>query len=324
MLRGAFLGYGHVAERGHAPGWKARPDVSIVAAADARMERRDAFLESFPQGRWYSTAEDLLSGESLDFVDVCTPPGTHALIVRQALARRLHVLCEKPLVCSPEELRGLPALAAEKERVLYTVHNWRHAPALVRIGEVIGRGGLGEIRRIRWETLRDRPAAAVGDTENWRLDPVQSGGGILTDHGWHAFYVVSAWLSAAPRTVAARLETRKHHEYPVEDTVDLFLVYATATAEIFLTWADSERANRVEIFGTKGILRLDGGSLALLDVDGAKKVEEWSVPSIADGSHHPDWFAGVCASPYERGSAPGGMQPALTRSRVELNEVSRL
>jgi len=97
MLKGAFLGFGHVAEHGHAPGWKARSDVSIVAAADARLERRDAFLEAFPQARWYSTAEDLLSAESLDFVDVCTPPGTHAMIVRQALSRRLHVLCEKPL-----------------------------------------------------------------------------------------------------------------------------------------------------------------------------------------------------------------------------------
>jgi len=294
MLRGAFLGFGHVAELAHAPGWKARPDVSIVAAADARLERRDAFLAAFPQGRWYPTAEDLLSQESLDFVDVCTPPGTHALIVRQALSRSLHVLCEKPLVVSPIELRGLPALAAEKERVLFTVHNWRHAPALVRVKEVLARGGVGEVRRVRWETLRERPAAAAaGDSENWRLDPVQSGGGILIDHGWHAFYVVSGWLSSSPRTVAARLETRKHHQWPVEDTVDLFLVYAAATAEIFLTWADSERANRTEITGTKGVLRLDGPRLELLDADGSRTVEAWTVPSIAEGSQHPDWFIGV-------------------------------
>ena len=293
MLKGAFLGFGHVAERGHAPGWKARSDVTIVAGTDPREDRRAAFIKEFPEARWHPTAEDLLTSERLDFVDICTPPGSHALLVRQALARSLHVLCEKPLVVSPEELRGLPALAAEKARALCTVHNWRHAPAIAKASRVVASGVLGEIRRIRWETLRDRPAIAVGDNENWRIDPIQAGGGILIDHGWHAFYVVSSWLGSAPRTVAARLETRKHHQWPVEDTVDLFLVYAAATAEIFLTWADTARANRAEIHGTKGILKLEGESLRLLDPDGTRTAEEWTVPSVSDSSHHPEWFTGV-------------------------------
>jgi len=293
MLKGALLGFGHVAAEGHVPGWLARQDVAIVAAADARPGRSAAFFEAFPEGRWYTTAEDLLAKEPLDFVDICTPPGTHALLVRQALARSLHVLCEKPLVVTPQELRGLPALSAEKQRAVVTVHNWRHAPAVAKVAEVIASGALGELRRVRWQTLRSKPAVAVGDASNWRIDPAQSGGGILVDHGWHAFYVVSGWLGAAPRTVAARLETRKYHEWPIEDTADLFLVYPAATAEVLLTWADPERANRAEITGTRGVLRLDGGKLALFEPGGARRKEEWSVPSLADGSHHPDWFSGV-------------------------------
>ncbi len=293
MLKGALLGYGHVAAEGHVPGWRARPDVEIVAAADARPERRTEFFAAFPQGRWYSTAEDLLAKEELDFVDVCTPPGSHAMLVRQALTRSLHVLCEKPLVVSPVELRGLPALSAEKERAVVTVHNWRFAPAVIRVAELIASDALGQLRRVRWQTLRTRPAAAAGDAGNWRVDPAQSGGGILVDHGWHAFYVVSGWMGAAPRTVAARLETRKYHEWPIEDTADLFLVYPTASAEILLTWAGPERANRAEVTGTKGVLRLDGDKLTLFDADGRRPTEEWSVPSLAEGSHHPDWFAGV-------------------------------
>lgn len=297
MLRGALLGFGHVAAQGHAPGWRSRLDVEIVAAADARPDRRTEFFASFPQGRWYTTAEDLLTREKLDFVDICTPPASHAMLVRQALARSLHVLCEKPLVVSPEELRGLPALSAEKERAVCTVHNWRFAPAVRKVGELVAAGAVGEIRRVRWETLRNRPAAtagAAGDAgSNWRVDPGQSGGGILVDHGWHAFYVVSGWLGAVPRTVAARLETRKYHEWPIEDTADLFLVYPGASAEVFLTWADEARANRAEIFGTSGVLRLDGDRLALFDADGAREKDAWTVGALTEGSHHPDWFAGV-------------------------------
>jgi len=296
VLKGALLGYGRVAAEGHVPGWLARKDVEIVAAADARPGRSGAFFETFPKGRWHATAEDLLDKEALDFVDICTPPGSHAMLVRQALARSLHVLCEKPLVVSPEELRGLPALSAEKQRAVVTVHNWRYAPAVARIAELIAAGTLGELRRVRWQTLRNKPAATVGDAENWRVDPAQSGGGVLVDHGWHALYVVSGWMRAAPRTVAARLETRKHHEWPIEDTADLFLVYPTASAEVLLTWADPERANRAEITGSQGVLRLDGGRLTLFEADGSRRKDEWTLPSLSEGSHHPEWFSGVIES----------------------------
>lgn len=291
MRRGAVLGVGHVAVGGHLPGWRARGDVEIVAAADARPERRVLLQETFPEARWYGSASELLEAEDLDFVDICTPPSSHAELVRMALERSVHVLCEKPLVLSPEELRGLPALAASRDRTVCTVHNWLHAPALSRITGLLRDGAIGQARRARWETLRDRPAVAVGDRDNWRVDPALSGGGILVDHGWHAIYALSAWMGGAPRQVAARLETRKHSQWAIEDTATAFLTYPSASAEIFLTWASDVRANRVEIEGTGGMLRLDGGRLTLESATAGPR--EWELPSLTEGSHHPDWFGGV-------------------------------
>ena len=295
MLKGALLGVGHVAVGGHLPGWRKRTDATIVAAADARPERRQHFAASFPDARWYDSAEELLGKEStdLDFVDICTQPSTHAPLVRAALARSLHVLCEKPLVLSPEELRGLPVLAADKDRTLCTVHNWLRSPAISRMTALVRAGEMGELRRARWETLRDKPAAAVGDSPeaNWRVDPSQSGGGILVDHGWHALYTISAWMGEAPSRIAARLEIRKHSQFPVEDTATVILAYPSASAEIFLTWAAPGRANRIEVEGTLGLLKLEGSRLSLERE--TAPTESWEVPSLTEGSHHPDWFGGV-------------------------------
>ena len=306
MLRGALLGVGHVAVGGHLPGWRAREDATIVAGADSRHERKALLLERFPEARWYDNADELLANEEIDFVDICTPPASHAHLVRAALNRSLHVLCEKPLVLSPEELRGLPALAAEKDRTLCAVHNWLCAPALSRMSALLRAGAIGEVRRVRWETLRDKPASAAGDADNWRIDPAQSGGGILVDHGWHALYTLSAWMGGAPAKVAARLEIRKHIQWPVEDTATVILAYGEASAEIFLTWSAETRANRVELEGTGGLLRLDGGRLTL-EKEGAA-AEQWDVPPLTEGSHHPDWFGGVIdeflgeiADPRKRG-----------------------
>jgi len=304
VLRGAILGVGQVALHGHVPGWLSREDVAIVAGADANAERRDAFRAAFPQASWYDAAEALFERETIDFVDICTPPASHGPLSRLALDRSVHVLCEKPLVLAPEELRGLPALAAERERVVFTVHNWKHAPILGKAAELVRSALIGDVRRVRWETLRERPASVAGDEPNWRVDPSQSGGGVLADHGWHALYVIQQWMRAAPLTVAAALETRKHKDWPVEDTADLFLAYPSASAEIFLTWAADERANRADIEGTRGRIRMDGGRLALFGAAGADPIEEWRFPALTEGSHHPDWFGGVIGDFFDEIATP--------------------
>ena len=71
--------------------------------------------------------------ENLDFVDIATPPSTHAALATAALGRGLHVLCEKPLVTKPDDVAALSKLAKEKDRAVVTVHNWVHAAALAKI-----------------------------------------------------------------------------------------------------------------------------------------------------------------------------------------------
>src|SRR5258706_3586101 len=95
-LRGAVLGVGNVALQAHVPGWLARPEVELVAAADVNGGR-EAFLSRVPDARWYTSADELLRSESLDFVDVCAPPGGHSAPAPSALSLSLHLLCEKPL-----------------------------------------------------------------------------------------------------------------------------------------------------------------------------------------------------------------------------------
>src|SRR5262249_3680289 len=69
------------------------------------------------------------------------------------------------------------------------------------------------------------------------------------------------------------------------------------------------RANRVELEGTLGLLRLDEGRLSLEKE--TAPTEDWEVPSLTEGSHHPDWFGGVIqeflreiANPRPRGRNP--------------------
>ncbi len=324
-LRGAFIGFGNVAANGHLPGWQARADVEIVAATDPNASRREAFLAACPGGQWYENAESLAASGALDFVDICTPPGSHAALIARTLGAGLHVLCEKPLVTQAQD--GLALASARGNRVLHTVHNWLQAPICRQISTLIAEGAIGPVHRVEWQTLRTQPAVtvAVKGAQNWRVDPAMAGGGILFDHGWHALYCVLRWAGSPPGGVAAKLENWRFHEWPLEDTATVDLEFASGRGRIFLTWAARERANRIEIEGGGGRINIEGADVILKNGSGERR---WACPpALSDGSHHPDWFAGVAAE-FLGAVAEGGrgnLEEALLCSRlIELAQRSSM
>ena len=293
-LRGGIIGVGNVALHGHLPAWGARRDIEIVAVTDACGDRRRACAEVLPGARWYDSIDALVDDGRLDFVDICTPPTSHASVIRRALQRGLHVLCEKPLVHTMEDLAWVTSLAEKSRRVLHTVHNWHHAPIVRRTSELVREGAIGAVRRVVWRTHRTRPAAAADENSpNWRVDPAVAGGGVLTDHGWHVFYVLRRWIGAGPTAVSAQLDRRRHLTLAVEDTASVRLTFPAATADILLTWAADVRQNWAEVVGTEGRLELRDDTLVWHRATPAAAQQWRCPPALSDGSHHPDWFHAV-------------------------------
>ena len=233
------------------------------------------------------------------------------------------MLCDKPLVRSPAELDVVSRLAAERGRVLHTVHNWHHAPIVRRAAELIRDHAIGPVRRVAWQTLRVRPAATRDPAGvNWRLDPAVAGGGILTDHGWHVFYIVQRWIGARPQALSARLERRRHATLSVEDTATVRVTFPDATADILLTWAADERRNWARLDGADGSLELRDDTLVL--TRGAR-TEQWPCPpALSNGSVHPDWFAPV-AGQFVEATGTGGHGANLAEASlcVMLESLAR-
>ena len=322
-MRGAIVGLGNVAVHGHLPGWLERPDVEIVAVSDMRPAQRAVGAERLPEAHWFDSAESLLADTRLDFVDICTPPSSHARLIRAALERGVHVLCEKPLVRSADELGPVTELVRASGCVLHTVHNWHHAPIVRLAADLLRAGEIGRPTRVMWHTLRTRPAAAGdGQGDNWRLDPAVAGGGVLSDHGWHVCYVIQRWLGTRPLAVQARLETRRHTGSRVEDTAALSITFADAVAEVLLTWAADERRNWALIEGESGRIELHDDTLILTGTGAERR---WACPPLSNGSHHPDWFGAVAGAFLSEiaGEAPTGTNLAEASLCVMVESLAR-
>lgn len=289
-LKGAIIGFGKVAEMAHIPALAADKHFRIVAVVDPLRERRAQAQALLPQVRLYEQAEELLAREpALDFVDICTPPRDHTALALAALQRGCHVLCEKPLTLDPDDFRTLKIATAQANRTLVTVHNWKHAPLLARGRELARSGAVGAVQTVEWEVRRT--SGGGGGLTAWRQEEGQGLGGILIDHGWHAFYLLMAWAGEVPKALNARLSFAAD-QAGVDQEAKVGLRFPSCQGRLYMTWRATERRNWGRLSGSAGEIVLADDRLVLAL---AGRPEEFqSFPAkVSAGSHHPAWMAGV-------------------------------
>ena len=292
VLNGAIIGFGSVAENGHVPGWRARADSRIVAVADCDPHRRLLAQRVLPGVRTYVSAGELLRSERLDFVDIATPPAFHAPAIVAAAEAGVHVLCEKPVCTSMKQYQAVRAAVQRAGVVLHTVHNWKYSEAFRTARQLLAEGALGALTTISFDTARNGCAPTTAD--NWRINASVAGGGILVDHGWHAFYMLLALADERPLRIRATLERRRYVDAEVEDTALCAVDFPSLTAEIRLTWAASERRTQWRLVGDDGDLLIDDDRV-VMHGKGAPQSHQLTT-ALSAGSHHPEWFTGVLES----------------------------
>ena len=304
-LRGALIGYGFIGARGHVPALLGRPDVEIVAVADVCAARRALVRDQLPHASVYESAGALLAAERgrLDFVDIATPPCDHAAIAHQALDLGLHVLCEKPLTTRLADATALLDHATSARRVVFPVHNYKHAPVVTAIRDVLRSGRIGEVRSVTLETFRNTHAKGVLEwNTHWRRHVRWSGGGIAMDHGSHTFYLTFEWLRGWPTAVTAKMTNQEPARWDTEDNFSAVLTFpGDRVAHVHLTWTAGVRKVIYTVQGDRGAITVDDDDMqvAVMRSTGGPDVAQgavaWDVERRAIASDwmdasHTRWF----------------------------------
>jgi predicted dehydrogenase len=198
------------------------------------------------------------------------------------------------------------------------VHNWKYSPAFRRAEELISAGRVGQIQYISLVRMRPGPAgnstnATTGDP--WRLDS-ESGGGILIDHGWHAFYLVQ-WLLGGVEPLAISSYLRFAPETNIDEFVDLRIEFPGGRlVNVLLTWCGPVRRTTTIIAGTTGLIEMEGEKILLTEQGG--RSTQCFVDDTPDDSYHAPWFETVAAD-YQRALTEG---PQSELARVNLREAT--
>jgi predicted dehydrogenase len=289
--QGAIIGFGFIAEKGHLPAYLARNDVQIAAVADICGPRRELARKLIPGVRIYEDAQSLLAKEKrLDFIDIATPPKDHAPIACSAMQQGLHVLCEKPLATSVRDAESVIEQAQRTRRVFFPVHNYKHAPSMRAVREIIDSGRIGAVSLVTLDTFRTQHAKGVAEwLPDWRRIRSYAGGGIAMDHGAHTFYLVFDWLGSHPLSITAKMSSQG--AYDTEDNFTATVTFPTGVAMARLTWNAAVRKVIYTIHGDNGAIRLEDDDVEI-SVRG-EPVERRAIASHWGDASHKEWFGAI-------------------------------
>jgi len=164
----------------------------LLAVASRSQELVDAYAAEWQIPRAYGTYEDLLSDTDIDVIYNSLPNHLHAEWTIKAVEAGKHVLCEKPLGLSVEEVDAIAGAAKTHGRVVAEAFMYRHHPQTLKVQEMVGNGSLGALK-----LLRGSFTYMMEYEGNIRADPAL-GGGSLWDVGCYPISYMRAVFGAEP------------------------------------------------------------------------------------------------------------------------------
>ena len=276
----AVLGAGTIAQSAHLPAY-AQHGVGVTGVWSRNPARTAGMRDRFPLvGRVYASAEELLADPEVRFVDLATGPEGRLAWLERIIDAGKHVLAQKPLVATAEDLAALPAVLARADAAGVRVavnQNGRWAPPWRLTTLLLREGELGEVVGVTH--LLDKPLPPLVGTP---FDDVRHM--LLTDYLLHWVDVTRTWLETAPEGHGEVVSVRAYDsrvpgqpaaaKNPWSATVDLAAAGgATATIRIAGDVVASEPSAPFWVHGTTGSLRgsvlLDSDRLSLDRGDGA-------------------------------------------------------
>jgi predicted dehydrogenase len=206
-LKAAVIGLG-IGKR-HAMVLSRMEGVDLVAVADLK-EGMARELAAQLNAHSYGDGTDLLAAEELDFVCVCTPPGSHLALTRQAAGRAVNVFCEKPMAPTLAECDEMIVACREAEVKLMIGQKKRFQPAY----QFVKRMCEEQFGPPRWAVVR----YACGRVPMDWFWQEENGGGPLMENTVHAVDLLRYLMGEVERVYAEGANLFNQEREPQLDT----------------------------------------------------------------------------------------------------------
>ena len=121
----------------------------LVAVASRTQEKASEYAAQWGIPRFFPSYEALLADPQVDVVYISLPNSLHAEWSIKALEMGKHVLCEKPLAISLDQVDAVIKTAKVAGLVIAEAFMYRHHPQTLMIKEMLDNGQIGSLQLIR-------------------------------------------------------------------------------------------------------------------------------------------------------------------------------
>lgn len=248
-VRWGVLGCSGIGKSRTIPGLLACENAELYALAGRNEEKLKAYAEPFAPKKLYTDYQALLDDENVDAVYLPLPNGIHMEWVKKAAAAGKHILCEKPMALTEEQVREMFAAAKEHGVLLEEAYAYRHAQLVQKVKEIVDSGAIGRIRYLEskhstFDTNRSGIRYQKGN-----------GGGAVYDVTCYNVSLASYLFGKDPEDMSVYCGFDKETGVDVSDAV--MLRYEEGVTAMLYAGLDAYRRGCYSILGETGRIDVD-------------------------------------------------------------------
>lgn len=311
-VRVGIIGTGGISG-GHVRRMLANPNAEITGLCDIRPEAMASTVERFPETKdipQYTDYKDLIAAGNVDGVVICTPHTTHFDQTMTCLDKGLHVLSEKPMVCTVEDAYTVLKKVEESGKVFVLNYQRTYQPEYLYIKNKIASGEVGEVQFVQGLQGQEWLRACAN---SWRHDPALSGGGQINDSGSHMLSILVFMTGLTTDRVAAFMDNMT---VPVDINSALTVGFVGgALGNISIVGNGPSFYEDITIWCSQGAFYLRNGKLEVSDAVGKRHFP--TAEELPKGNNPDDNFIAAIRGEEEIGC------PAIWGLRVmEITEAA--
>ncbi len=217
-------------------------DVEVFAVCDFNLNALARIKRRYPTVDLRHDFQEILADPRIDAIVIATPVSTHYSLAKAALRSGKHVLVEKPLATSTQQVLDLMELADRKNLSLMVDHTFIYTGAVRQMKSIIDAGTIGKLLYL--------------DSVRISLGLVQNDINVMWDLAPHDFAIMDYLCKEAPVAVSA--VGTKHLGCAFENISYVTVHFSSSMiAHFHLNWLAPVKVRKTLIGGTKQMIVYD-------------------------------------------------------------------
>ncbi|MEK9727555.1 MAG: Gfo/Idh/MocA family oxidoreductase [Candidatus Margulisiibacteriota bacterium] len=221
----------------------ALPNCRLKTVCDMSQDRCEFVSKNYPNVHVTSNVNEILNDTDITAVVIATPVKTHFDLSIKCLNAGKHILVEKPMATTIDEIEKIESLAKSNQLIAMSGHTFLFNDAVNFVKDYVQSGELGELRyiysqRLNLGRIRDDVDAL------WNLAP-------------HDISIIQYILNDVSPIRISR-HGQSYIQNDIDDVTFMNLEYPNKVmANIHVSWLDPQKVRKMTFVGSKKMLIYD-------------------------------------------------------------------